>query len=86
MNRVGHPFLSLAAPFLIILGLLGLFYRQGSDRQQSFPALFVGAGLVVSRALGRGLQRKKLFLALRKSTHDDNQNVGQKLDLDLSDL
>ena len=71
MKRVSYPLLALAAPLLITLSLIGLMYRQGSDRQQSVPALLVGVGLVVSGVVGRGMQRRKLFWALRSKPHDE---------------
>ena len=70
MKKLGHPFLSLAAPLLILIALLGLIQRQGLSRLESLPALTVGAGLIVSGALGRRRRRKKLLLALL-NTHRD---------------
>ena len=68
MKDFGNPLVSLAAPLLILVAILGVLQRQGSDRIQSLPALFVGAGLIVSGALGRGFRREKLLLKIRKST------------------
>lgn len=68
MKRLGHPLLSLAAPLLIILAMLALMQRQGSDRLQVLPAVLVGAGLIISGAVGRRRRRSRLLIALR-GTH-----------------
>ncbi|WP_320676019.1 DUF3188 domain-containing protein [Prochlorococcus sp. MIT 1300] len=64
MKSPGHLWLSLAAPFLIVLACFGLIVRQGTDQLQSLPALLVGAGLIISGSLGRRRRRQKLLLAL----------------------
>ncbi len=66
MKNIWRPLLSLSAPLLILLGVLGLFQRTGSDRLQSVPSLVVGSGLIISGALGRRRRRKSLLLALHK--------------------
>ncbi len=66
MKRFGNPLLSLAAPLLIVIALLGFFQREGSERLQSIPALVVGCGLILSGALGRRRRRKKLLFAMRQ--------------------
>jgi len=71
MKRLGYPLLSLAAPLLIVLAMLCLMHRQGSDRLQSIPAVLVGAGLIISGAVGRRRRRSKLLLALRNSLSDE---------------
>ena len=70
MKRFGNPLLSMAAPFLIIVSILGLVQRDGSDRLQCLPALIVGFGLIISGALERRNHRKKILLAIR------NRNQG----------
>lgn len=72
MKRLGYPLLSLAAPLLIVLAMLGLMHRQGSDRLQSLPALLVGAGLIVSGAVGRRRRRRKLLVALRSTQTEEH--------------
>ena len=62
----GYQLLSLGAFLLILLALLGLTHRQGSDRLQSFPSLAVGFGLIVSGAFGRSRRRNNLLKALRR--------------------
>ena len=71
MKRLGYPLLSLAAPLLIVLAMLCLMHRQGSDRLQSLPAVLVGAGLIVSGAVGRRRRRRKLLLSLHTSRFDE---------------
>ena len=71
MKRSINPWLSFAAPFLILLAILGSLQRQGSDRLQSLPALVVGTGLVISGAVGRNRRRKKILLALRSGFQQD---------------
>ncbi len=66
MKRFGNPLLSLAAPFLIIVSLLGLLQRDGNERFQCLPALLVGFGLIISGAVERKGRRKKLLLEIRK--------------------
>ena len=70
MKKFFNPLLSIAAPFLILVALLGLLQREGSDRLQSLPALLVGVGLIISAALERRVRRKRLLLAIR------NRNKG----------
>ncbi len=72
MKRFGHPLLSLAAPLLITLALLGLLRRDRDYRLRSIPSLVVGSGLIVSGALGRKSRRQKLLLAMRKSDLGDS--------------
>ncbi len=71
MQRFGNPILSLAAPFLILISIMGLFQRQGSERWHALPALVVGSGLIVSGAVSRRLRREKLLLAIRNRTNDE---------------
>jgi len=63
---LGFQLLSLGAFSLILLAVLGLTHRQGSDRLQSLPALSVGLGLIVSGAFRRSRRRNKLLQALRR--------------------
>ncbi len=67
MKHIGTPLLSLAAPLLIILAILGLLQRDGNARLHLLPALVVGSGLIISGPLGRSRRRKKLLLAIRQS-------------------
>ena len=64
-KKFGHELLSLGAPFLILLGIFGFAQRQWNDRWQSFPALLIGSGLIISGAIVRIRRRTKLLNALR---------------------
>lgn len=67
MKRFWTPLLSLAAPCLILLAIAGLLQRQGGERWQALPAMFVGGGLIISGGLGRRFRRKRLLKAIRKN-------------------
>ncbi|MDP6310367.1 MAG: DUF3188 domain-containing protein [Prochlorococcaceae cyanobacterium ETNP14_MAG_4] len=72
MKRLGHPLLSLAAPLLITLALLGLLQRQARDRLQVLPGVLVGAGLIISGAVGRSRRRSQLLMALRGTNLEES--------------
>ena len=74
MKRLGYPLLSLAAPLLIVLAMLCLMHRQGSDRLQSIPAVLVGAGLIFSGAVGRRRRRSKLLAALHSTQTEEQEH------------
>ena len=59
--------LALAAPLLVLLSLLALLLRSGSDRLQALPPLVIGVGLLLSSAMGRARQRRHLLAALRQT-------------------
>ena len=69
MKILDHSFLSLSAPMLILLALVGLLQREGSARTQALPALFVGTGLIISASTGRRNRRKKLLFAIRSKNN-----------------
>ena len=58
---------SLGAPFLILLALLATNQRQGKDRVQVLPAVLVGSGLIISSALGRQRRRARLLADLQRA-------------------
>ena len=70
MKTFENPLLAIAAPLLVLLSILGLLHRQGSDRLQSLPPLLVGCGLIISAGIGRRQRRKKLLMAIRKSNQE----------------
>ncbi|MFL0724337.1 MAG: DUF3188 domain-containing protein [Prochlorococcus sp.] len=72
MKRLGHPLLSLAAPLLITLALLGLLQRQARDRLKVLPGVLVGAGLIISGAVGRSRRRSQLLMALRGTNLEES--------------
>ncbi len=53
--------LSLAAPCLVLIAIIGFFHRKDNNRVQAIPALVVGIGLIFSNTLGRTKRRKKLL-------------------------
>jgi hypothetical protein len=62
-----RAWLALAAPLLVLLALLALLMRSGSDRLQALPPLLIGIGLLLSSAAGRARQRRHLLVALRQT-------------------
>ena len=58
--------LVLSAPGLILLALVALLQRQGSDRLQAVPALLIGCGLLAHSWLRRRRRRRELLRALRQ--------------------
>lgn len=71
MKPLIHPWLSFAAPLLVVLALVGLIQRQGRDRLQALPALVVGAGLSISGSISRRRHRQKLLEALHRSHSEE---------------
>ncbi len=71
-NEVAKFCLSLAAPGLVLIGLLGFFSRKDSDRVQSLPAFLTGIGLVSSSAIGRNIRRKNLLNKILYFKNDVN--------------
>tara|TARA_Y100001968_G_C18813420_1_gene461184 strand:- start:3 stop:227 length:225 start_codon:yes stop_codon:yes gene_type:complete len=67
MKLFVNPLLSLSAPLLICIALVGFIPRGANNRLQSLPAFIVGTGLIISGALARSYRRKQLLLALKKS-------------------
>ena len=61
MKNSKNLFVSLAAPSLVLISLLGFVHRKDNDRVQAVPALLVGIGLIFSNAIGRTKRRKKLL-------------------------
>lgn len=66
IRAAGRPLLALSAPLLILLALLSLLSRRGSQRLQAVPALLIGAGLLSSSAVQRARRRRHLLEALRQ--------------------
>ena len=71
MKSFENPILSLSAPFLIIVALIGILQRNGSDRLQTLPALLAGIGLIISGAIERRKHRKKLLMEI-SNRHETN--------------
>lgn len=60
-----REWLALATPLLILLGVVGLLLRQGSDRLQAVPALVIGVGLLLQSLWSWRRRRRALLAALR---------------------
>ena len=69
MSRLSPSFVSVGAPLLLILALVGVQQRQGRDQVQALPAALVGTGLMISSAVGRRRHRARILSALRSSRH-----------------
>ena len=63
--------LSLGAPFLLVLAVVAAQQREGNDRVQALPAVAVGSALILSCALGRRRRRARLFANLKRSRVQD---------------
>jgi hypothetical protein len=65
-SRFRAALLALSSPLLILLALLVLLTRQGTDRLPALPALVIGCGLLGTSALRRRRRRAELLRALRQ--------------------
>lgn len=65
-SRFRAALLALSSPLLILLALLVLFTRQGSDRLPAVPALVIGVGLLTTSWIRRRRRRAELLRALRQ--------------------
>ena len=72
MKRFVNPLLSLSAPLLIVVALIGLIPRNGTTRLKSLPAFIVGAGLIINSALVRRHRRQRLLFAIRKTNNEED--------------
>ncbi len=72
MKKSKNLVLSLAAPCLILVAILGFFHRKDNDRVQAIPALVVGIGVVVSNTFGRSKRRKKLLVEMQNKRNNLN--------------
>ena len=64
-SRFSRDLLALATPLLILLGMVGVALRQGSDRLQAVPALVIGVALLLQSAWSWRRRRRALLEALR---------------------
>jgi len=72
MKRLGNPLISISAPLLILLAIIGFLHREGKDKIQAIPALVVGSGLVFTGAVRRFRRRRMLFLEIKKDMNEQN--------------
>ena len=70
MKRLGNPLISIAAPLLILLAIIGFLYREGKDKIQAIPALAVGSGLILTGTVRRFRRRRMLLLEIKKDMND----------------
>jgi hypothetical protein len=57
--------LAAATPLLILLGIVALLLRQGSDRLQAIPALVIGCALLAQTSWNWRRRRRALLDSLR---------------------
>ena len=72
MKRLGNPLISISAPLLILLAILGLLHRDGKHKIQVIPSLIVGTGLILTGTVRRFKRRRMLLLEIKKGTNDQN--------------
>jgi hypothetical protein len=60
-----RAWLAAATPLLILLGVVGILLRQGSDRLQAIPALAIGVALLVQSSWSWRRRRRALLAELR---------------------
>ena len=66
MKRFGNPLISIAAPLLVFLAILGFFHREDREKVQVIPAFVVGSGLVLTGTIRRLRRRRMLLLEIKK--------------------
>jgi hypothetical protein len=69
-SRFSRDLLAVASPLLILLALVGVLLRQGSDRLQALPALVIGVALLLQSAWSWRRRRRALLEALKDSQGD----------------
>ena len=65
-----RAWLAAATPLLILLGVVGLLLRQGSDRLQAIPALLIGVALLGQSSWRWRRRRRAVLVALRDQQSD----------------
>jgi hypothetical protein len=63
-----RAWLAAATPLLILLGVMGILLRQGSDRLQAIPALAIGVALLVQSSWSWRRRRRALLAELREQS------------------
>ena len=63
--------LAAATPLLILLGIVALLLRQGSDRLQAIPALAIGVALLVQTSWSWRQRRRALLAELRDRAQEE---------------
>ena len=72
MKRFGNPLISISAPLLVVLAILGFIHREGRNKVQVIPAFVVGSGLVLTGTIRRLRRRRMLLLEIKKSIKQEN--------------
>ena len=72
MKRFGNPLISISAPLLVVLAILGFIHREGREKFQAIPAFVVGSGLVLTGTIRRLRRRRKLLLEIKKRMNQEN--------------
>ena len=72
MKRLGNPIISISAPLLVLLAIVGLSHREGRDKIQVLPALMVGTGLVLIGTVRRFRRRRMLLFEIKKNMEEQN--------------
>ena len=72
MKRFGNPLISIAAPLLVFLAILGFVHREGRAKVQVIPAFVVGSGLVLTGTIRRLRRRRMLLLEIKNNINQDN--------------
>lgn len=70
--------LALSSPLLILLALLALLTRPGSDRIQVVPPLAIGTSLLATSWLRRRRRRREILRALRQPLARDGSGDAKK--------
>ena len=65
MSRLGRDLLACSTLLLVVLGLLGVWLRQGPDRLQALPALLIGLALLLQSAWSWRRRRRSILGILR---------------------
>ena len=71
MKRFGNPLISISAPLLVLLAVLGFLHRDGREKVQAIPAFIIGSGLIFSSLFGHQFRRKRILYDLN-NTSDEN--------------
>jgi hypothetical protein len=69
--------LALSSPLLLLLALLALLTRPGSDRTQVIPPLAIGASLLATSWLRRRRRRREILRALQEPHKHNQESLGQ---------
>ncbi len=72
MKRFGNPLISISAPLLVVLAILGFVHREGREKFQAIPVFVFGSGLVLTGTIRRLRRRRMLLLEIKKSINQEN--------------